>query len=278
MTLSNYLKAQLSDFVDTYKKYYTRTLGATIVYTLLSMAAICLLLYFSNFDNITHKKQVSLLSYFFFKYSFGGTYSLVDLSKAFFFFFFSLFSISLYRLSTSKQGTESLNFSDFLRQITTKDLGFLLLTLIGFSILDYILFKVDFPGSRNTSNNPLLNWIHYILGILRIFIPMILFSLVNKYLITDKKIHLPFQEFLYLLITLWLFNAFSYEFFLIIRFAFFELIMLSFPDESHYFIETILGMPLIALYFLGFHCAMTRSMILLNEKKETMIPTEKLPE
>jgi len=36
MTFTKYLKSQLTDFVDTYKSLYARTLGATIIFTLIT--------------------------------------------------------------------------------------------------------------------------------------------------------------------------------------------------------------------------------------------------
>src|SRR6185436_13280926 len=102
MTFSNYLKGQLTDFVDCYRKYFWRTLGTVLTYTVVCFVAMALLLKFSDFDTTSGKKQVSLLSYFFTRYSNKGIYSLVDLAKTVFIFFVAFFSLGLTRLTKNE--------------------------------------------------------------------------------------------------------------------------------------------------------------------------------
>jgi len=264
MTFTNYLKAQLTDFVHTYKKYYLKTNGTTIVFTLVTFVFIALLFHFSVFDKTSTKKNISLLSYFFVRYSVGATYSIVDLSKTIFIFFVSLFSISLIRQERNKLETSNLNFSDFLKNIKGNDLLYLFIVLVISVIADYFLFKLDDLSAKNYGGSPSDRWIHGMLFLLRVYIPLILFSFINYKILTGKKRNFNFQRFIWLFVALWLFNEFAYELSLFVRAHIFELILLPFPVESQYFIESILGVALISFYFLGYHSAMTNSMNLLN--------------
>jgi len=265
MTFTNYLKAQLTDFVDAYKKYYLKTNGTTVVFTLVTFVFIALLFHFSIFDKTSTKRNISLLSYFFVRYSFADTYSIVDLSKTVFIFFVSLFSISLIRQEKNKLETSNYNFSIFLKNIKGNDFLYLFVVLAISATADYLLVKLDVLSLKNFRGSPADRWIHGILFLLRMYIPLILFSFVNYKILTGKKRNFNFQKFIWLFITLWLFNEFAYEVSLFIRGHIFELILLPFPLDSQYFIESIIGVPLISFYFLGYHSAMTNSMLLLND-------------
>lgn len=264
MTFTNYLKAQLTDFVDTYKKYYLKTNATTVVFTLVTFVFIALLFHFSVFDKTGTKRNISLLSYFFVRYSFADTYSIVDLSKTVFIFFVSLFSISLIRQERNELETSNYNFSNFLLNLKANDFLYLFVVLAISAIVDYILVQLDVLSLENFRGSATDRWIHGILFLLRVYVPLILFSFVNYKIVTGKKRNLNFKKFIWLFITLWLFNEFAYEVSLFIRGHIFELILLPFPFESQYFIESILGVPLVSFYFLGYHSAMTNSMLLLD--------------
>ena len=77
MNLKTFIKKQFEDFIEVYDKYLIRTSGITLTYTLFCFLAIALLARFSDFDPSVLKKQFSLLSYFFTRYSKGNTYSIV---------------------------------------------------------------------------------------------------------------------------------------------------------------------------------------------------------
>jgi hypothetical protein len=264
MTFANYLKAQLTDFVDTYKKYYVKTNGTTVVFTLVTFVFIALLFHSSIFDKTSTKKNISLLSYFFARYSIGDTYSIVDLSKTVFIFFVSVFSISLIRQERNKLETNNLNFSDFLKNIKGNDFLYLFVVLAISIIADYLLFKLDDLSAKNFGGLPSDRWIHGLLFLLRVYIPLMLFSFINYKILAGKKKNFNLQKFIWLFAALWLFNEFAYGFSLLVRGHIFELILLPFPADSRYFVESILGVALISFYFLGYHSAMTNSMLLLN--------------
>ena len=92
MSFANYLKEQLNDFVESYRKFLFQTFGTALSYSIICFAVTALLLRFSDFDKTSIAKQISLLSYFFHRYSKGDTYSIIDLTKSFFIFFVSFFS------------------------------------------------------------------------------------------------------------------------------------------------------------------------------------------
>ena len=270
MTFTKYLKAQLTDFIDTYKKYYLKTNGTTVVFTLVTFVFIALLFHFSIFDKTNTKRNISLLSYFFVRYSFADTYSIVDLSKTVFIFFVSLFSVSLIRQEKNNLVGGNFTFSNFIKNIKGNDFLYLFVGLALSAIADYLLFKLDVLSLENSGVSPAGRWIHGMLFLLRVYIPLILFSFINCKIVIGKKRNLSLQKFIWLFITLWLFNEFAYEISLFIRGHIFELILLPFPLDSQYFIESILGVPLISFYFLGYHSAMTNSMLLLNDNDLTI--------
>jgi len=264
MTLSKYLKSQLIDFVDTYKRLYSKTLGVTVIFTLLTFSVIALLLYFSTFDKTSSKKQVSLLSYFFARYSFADTYSIVDISKTVFIFFVSVFSITLMRLQGDKLDKKDFKFLDFVKRLKGNDLGYLILVLAISIIADYCLFKLDSISAKSNGGSLVDRWVHGMLFLCRMYVPLIFFSIANYKATTTKKITLSLNKLLLLFAGLWLFNEFAYEISLFVRGHIFDILLIPFPEDRQYFIESILGLTLVSFYFLGYHSAMTNSMHLLN--------------
>jgi hypothetical protein len=268
MTFTQYLKVLLTDFIDTYKKYYVKTNGTTIVFTLSTFVFIALLFHFSIFDETSSKKTISLLSYFFVRYSVADTYSIVDLSKTVFIFFVSMFSISLVRLERNKTAINDFNFSNFLKNIKGKDLGYLSMAMLICVIADYFLFRLDSLSIKNYGGSSSTKWLHGMLFLFRVYIPLIIFSITNYNVLMKHAGKLNFKTILYLFAGLWIFNEFAYEFSLFIRGHIFDLILLPFSEDNHYLIESFLGVVLVAFYFLGYHVAMTRSIILLNMEEQ----------
>lgn len=267
MTFANYLKAQLSDLVDSYKKYYIKTNGTAVAFTLIAFVCIALLFHFSLFDITGTSRNISLLSYFFVRYSVGGTYSLVDLSKTVFLFFVCLYSISLSRQERAGSPTGRFHFPDFVRNIHANDFPYLLVVLAVSALADYFLFKLDSFLFERSGGSQVVLWVHGLLFLLRIYIPLILFSLCNYKILTGKTACVTIRRVLWLFVTLWLVNEMVYEFSLFVRAHVFAFLLLPFPLEDRYLVESILGVALVSSYFPGYHVAMTRSMFLLNEEK-----------
>jgi hypothetical protein len=265
MTFTKYLRALLTDFVDEYKKYYLRTNGATVVFTLVVFVFIALLFHFNIYDKTNTKKDISLLSYFFIRYSAGDTYSIVDLSKAVFLFFVSIFSISLSRLERGKSGKSSFNLTEILKNIDGKDILYLFTGLAISIIADYLLFRSENLAAKPRGASDADRWIHGMFFLLRIYVPLVVFSMINYNRVTGNKPNYKPLNLIWLFVSLWLFNEFAYEVSMFVRGHIFELLMLPFPADSRYYIESMLGIPLISFYFLGYHSAMTNSMLLLHE-------------
>ncbi|SFE91319.1 hypothetical protein SAMN05518672_11227 [Chitinophaga sp. CF118] len=265
MTFTSYLKGLLSDFVDYYQKYLRRTFGVTLVFTVLCFVGAALLLHFSDFARSVSVKQISLLNTFFIRYSKADTYSLVDLTKSVFLFFVALFSLGFTRLANDKTSGK---FNLFIRKITLKDITFLLGIFILTSLIDYIFFKLERYSIVHAPSNAVSIYFQGLLFHLRIYVPLILFALTICSLTVSEKVLLTFKRILFLYISLWLFNEFAFEIASWANAHFLSFILLPFANsKSLYLYESILEIPLIAFFFLGYHVAMTTPI------KQTEVPS-----
>ncbi len=258
MKLSDYLKRQFIDFIEVYRNYFSRTLGITFACSILCIVCAAILLRFSDFDHSITSKQVSLLSYFYHFYSKGDTYSLVDLTKSVFIFFVALFSLSLIRIEKSGDENKEILFSAFVKKITAKDFASMIGILLVVSLIDFILFKISGFFSLDTSFNTPNRYFNGLFYELRVYIPLILFSIAIYTLSPKPSVILSLKRILILFISLWIFNVITYEFTVWIRAYIIGLILMPVADvERFYFWESFLGIPLILTYFLGYYSAMT---------------------
>jgi hypothetical protein len=267
MKFKTFLEKQFGDFIDVYDKYLIRTSGIALTYTLFCFVVIALLVRFSDFDPSASKKQLSMLSYFFVRYSKGDVYSIVDLSKTVFIFFVSIFSLGLTRINPSKQEKTELKVVDFLKQICIKDIIYLIVVLILCSVLDYVLFQLDSLSLSNVSDNGLDKYFHGLIFQFRIYIPLVFFGLITYRLSSDKSLNINFKKVFLLFVSLWFFNEFAYELSYVVRTHIFGLILIPFSAEKQYFVESFIGMTLIAFYFVGYHSAMSTSLKLLENER-----------
>jgi hypothetical protein len=266
MTFANYLKGQLNDFVDSYRQYFLRTLLIVLTLTVFCFVAIVLLLEFSDFEHDADKVHISLLSYFFSRYSAKDIYSLVDLSKTVFVFCVALFSIGFSRMkATGIDEKNEISFGLFIRKLRFQDILTLLGILVLCSILDYYLFRLHSFSIISISNSELQWWVRSLLFQLRIYIPLILFSFTIIALLDNKLPVVTLKKVLFLFVSLWIFNEFAYEISLFVRAHIFSLILTPTGAENRYLFESALGLILIAFYFLGYYSAMTTSLKLLEE-------------
>jgi hypothetical protein len=261
MTLPDYLNGQLTDFVDSYKNYFRKTFGVALTFTLICFAIAAILFRFSEFDESVTAKQTSLLSYFFHRYSKGSFYSIIDLTKTVFLFFVSLYSLGLRRLSKKDSNTSELSFKHFFRSITSKDILLLVIIFVATCMLDFVLFKIESFSDMNLETKNAEIYVRETCFHLRIYLPLVFFALAIRWLTSAAKTKLTFQRILFLYISLWLYNEFAYEVSLWIRAHVFGLVLMPFQNpENYYLIESIIGIPLIAFYFLGYYSAMTTSL------------------
>jgi hypothetical protein len=259
MTFSNYLKGQLTDIVDNYRKYFWRTLGTVLTYSVLCFVVTAILLKFSVFDATGNRyRQISLLSYMFSRFSNNLTYSLVDLSKSVFIFFVSLLSIGLLRQENANKD-EELSFGQFIKKLKLTDI----LTLLGILILclpiDFGLFRLE-TMSNEIKNFGIQKFCYSFLFLLRIYIPLLLFSFTTHKLTSHNKLNLNLKKIMFLFVILWLFNEFAYEFFIFIRGHLFSLMLASFDESKIFSYESLFAIPLMGFYFIGYHSAMSASL------------------
>jgi len=256
MTFSSFLKDQFDNFIDCYTKYFWKTLGTVLVLTIIYLIATAILVKFSAFDSSTSKQQYSLLSYFFFRYSAKYTYCLVDLSKPFFIFIVSVFSIGLYQLDNNDNKSE-IQIRSILKKLRVKDVLILFCILILCSVFDYCVFRIDSFCENAIKYYGFQHWFHSFLFMLRIYLPLLLFSIIIFKLETLKSNILNLKKLFFLFVSLWLFNEFAYEISSFIRLNIFGFILIPFDFEKKYLSESFLGIILIAFYFVGYYSAIT---------------------
>ena len=266
MSITSYLKGQLTSFVECYQKFFKITYGIAVTFTLICFVFAALLFRFSDFDKSVISKQISLLSYFFHRYSLGETYSIVDLIKSVFIFFVSIFSIGLTRFTNNVTKDNQPSFKSFLARLNLKDISYLLGVLILTSLIDVVLFKLDTYSSAYAPDKALDKYFSEWIFNLRIYIPLILFSLTIRSLTIHNKTKITFKRILFLYISVWLFNEFAFEFSVWVRTHLLRLVLIPFVKSDYFYLfESFLGIPLIAFYFLGYHSAMTTSLELTEQ-------------
>lgn len=274
MTFSNFLKQQLFDFVESYKKYFWRTLLTTLIFSIFCFVAIAFLAKYSEFDSSNESKQVSLLSYFFVRYSLNDTYSIVDLAKTIFIFFVSLFSIGLLRLKINENPEKKeLSFFSFIKKLQIQDIIYLIFALILCSAIDYGLYYLRNYSETSILHNQFRWWLQSILFLFRIYLPLIIFAITIFKLTSKKSLNLNFKKIIYLFVSLWIFNEFAYEISIFFRGNIFSLILIPSGEEKKYIFESLLGLILIAFYFVGYFSALTNTFNQFDAEKDGQLLT-----
>ena len=250
MTFYQFLKALLMNFVDVYKLYFLKTIRIAFLFTILCFVVAIALNSFADYDAGYKLKPVSILSFFFIRYSYNETYSLVDLVKTCFIFFVSIFSINLYRNLNNNTAPIKL-----INKITFKDVFYLLLILITCSVLDCALFRLEGQLKPIVSNHHFYTWIKEFIFLLRIYAPIILFSLVIQICISKRMF--SFKNIAFLFVSIWICNEMAYELTTFARVDVFGLLLSPVNSYSMFFVlESILGLGLISLFVLGYYCSM----------------------
>ncbi|HVX51663.1 MAG TPA: hypothetical protein VHB48_15995, partial [Chitinophagaceae bacterium] len=199
-----FLKEQFNSFVDCYKKYFRQTFGIAISFTILCFIFSAILFRFSDFDESTNSRQLSLLSYFFTRYSEGNTYSIVDLTKTVFIFFAALFSVTLTWFSRNRNEGTEVTFRHSFRALRFNALLILIFVLLIASMLDYYLFQAENYFSTIASNRSVDLYLRSLCFHLRIYLPLILFAITVWSLTAAHKSSITFKRILLLYISLWL--------------------------------------------------------------------------
>jgi hypothetical protein len=258
MKFTVFLKGQLFDFIDSYIQYGKKTFTTTLAFTVLCFLAITLLLYFNTAPPLNDLKQISLQDFFWTRFSTKEIYCIVDLSKIVFIFFVSLFSIGLTRLTIFPfEEPTKLSFSNFIIKLKLIDILLTFFVLILCCFIDFGLSRLKYISLSNAIYPEFDKWYHSILFFLRIYIPMILFSITVFKLSSKNPLKLSIKKIVFLLISLWLFNEFAYEFNILIKHNVLGLILIPIDNNSRFLYESLLEILLVAFYFVGFNSAMT---------------------
>lgn len=253
MTISNNIKEFCNYFIDNYKKYYSETIGLTLILTILCYLISGILIYFNKVDDLQAGKQISMLSYFLYRYSKAETYSIVDFIKTIYLFFVSSFSIYFIRnLQTESQSSGSKN------KIMLKDISILLLILILLCLFDFTLMKGLYITMQHIHTESINKYLRNIVFHTRIYLPLFIFSLTIYKLTTKDKYKITIKTIIIIYLSLWLTNEIVYEGLLWCRTLVIELILMPVENpEKIYLFETIISIPLIASCFLAYYSAMT---------------------
>ncbi|MGZ3952240.1 MAG: hypothetical protein ACXVBZ_12655, partial [Flavisolibacter sp.] len=125
-------------------------------------------------------------------------------------------------------------------------------------VIDIILFRIDSYSALNTKNQNADIYVHDLCFHLRIYLPLIFFALGVRSVNNYNKTKLTLKRLLLLYVGLWLFNEFAYEVSIWVRSHVFGLLLMPFDNpQNYYLIESIIGIPLIAFFFLGYFSALT---------------------
>src|SRR5258708_6344121 len=135
MQFAIHLKKLLTGFVEVYQKYFLKTFRTAFLWTILCFLIAALIAAFSDLDLILGRKPISILSYFFSRFSYRDVYAFGDDVKSIFLFFVSVFSVNLIRNSVVDDRPKALS-----KKITLKDALSLLATLVTCILLDCALF------------------------------------------------------------------------------------------------------------------------------------------
>ena len=248
------LKLQLTDFTDSYKKYFTKTFAVAMAFTVISLVASALAV---KVDAALQGVRLdNLLSLFFYRYSFTS-YQLIDLAALFTWFFISVFSIQLFRHDKREtELPEEFSFSRFIENIKGKDIIVLFLVLLVAAVIDLGLF--DIYKFIAPTEGALRTYLYYFFTHLRKYVPPLLFAVAIHWLTNDGELNVNLKELLFLFISIWLFNVVAFEFYTLIRVTVFDLILLHFANaELLIFYQSILSIPLMGVLFVGYYSAMT---------------------
>lgn len=261
MAISDILIQFFTRFIHSFIAVVRRNFGILILIAILSFAAGAALLYFYPGDELPSRLN-GMMAPIFHRYS-NAQYALIDLMKSCFLFLTCLFGPFIFTVGASNKET-----IDTHRYLSLKRILLLLLTLIAVCIMDYFLSDWQHLMTNKEKESALLKYFHTLCFMWRIFIPLLLFAIVNYYTLTRSFPIRSIRQFFILFILLWLFNEMAFEISLFTDDYLIGLPMILFSNSSNKFlIESILSVPVGALLVAGFYCAMQISMEILNSDR-----------
>lgn len=168
MQSAAYLKKLLTGYVTIYQTLFVKTFKAALLLTILSFLIAGIIGHFFDYDSRLKSKPISILSYFFSRFSYKEIYAFGDTVKTIFLFLVSVFSVNLIRNENKETGDK----------INVKDILSLLATMVTCILLDCALFRLEGQLKHGIDNKHLSIWIGNVIFFLRIFLPLIFFALV----------------------------------------------------------------------------------------------------
>jgi hypothetical protein len=250
MSLAKFLKSLFNQFVESYQQYFAKTFGYALLWTLLCFAIGQALAAYSSYDPGLMVNPLGIVTYFELNLSKNTTYSFVDDFKIIFVFFVSVYSLNL------------------LKKASFSGIIYLLLTLILAVALDYCFFLL--AGVIRDTVSPikfgyLYVWLYSLLALFRLFVPFILFALAIQ--LGAGKLKFNFLTFCYLFLSVWLFYEVSFQLMRFLHDNVFALILAPFKTKIYsYVMESLLALPVMASFFIGYFVAMTKPFAILQEK------------
>ena len=260
MEFNLFLKNQFSAFVDTYKQNFKRTSGITFTFSVFCLVAIAVLLRFSTSETFISEKRTSLVSFLYSWNSSYNAYNLIDISKLIFLFFVSVFSLSFLRFKANSTEENPYSLKNCFKNLQIQDFAYLIAILLACTLMDYLLYLLGTVIYSKETQVEILHWLYWIVYLIKVYLPLVLFSVVIQKIVTEQKIIFNFRRIAYLLVILWLLNEFAYNLYDFVTHYIFWLIIIPFKNINHFVLESFLASLLLMLYFLGYSAAMTSTL------------------
>jgi hypothetical protein len=266
MQLSRYLKLQFNDLIDSYKKLLFRTSGITIIYTILCFLIASLLLWFSDISSVIHNRPMSMLNFFMYYHS-SDIYKVIDLSPLFLLFFVSIFSVSAFIPEIKDDGEHDIRLIGSLKNLKFINVLYMLGILVVSCFIDYSLYKLSAVLSDTMNNRNFYKWAYHVLEFLRVYLPWTLFSICIYWQTESIRTKLTGKKILFLLISLWFINSFCMEFIYFIKPHVIDFILFPFQYETRFLFESMIGLFIIASFFVGYASVMANSLKYFDRKE-----------
>jgi len=254
MSSSPSVKEVVIEIFDQYKKFFEKTFSLCLLLTVIVFVAAALLFRFSNYDPVARDLIDSLLRCFYWRYSINNSYSIVDWSKSVYLAFIVCFAVSFFR---AQENENELSPGFFLRNFSIEDGAVIFFTLVIVCALDPAIYFLDLHTNDLLHQGDMAKWVHGVLWYFRIYIPIVAFAFAVRNRIGNNRIPVSRKSFLVLLISVWMFNEFSYELMSLFRSVVIHFVtMFIKSDQTKFLVESVLGIPLLAFCFIGFAVVM----------------------
>jgi len=143
----------------------------------------------------------------------------------------------------------------FLRNFSIVDGAVIFFTLVIVCAFDPAIYFLDFYSYDFF--NDAAKWSHGVLWELRIYLPIVAFAVAVSKRTWKDRVSFSSKSILVLLISAWMFNEFSYELMSLFRSVLIHFVtMFIKSDQTKFLVESVLGIPLLAFYFIGFAVVM----------------------